>query len=220
LATCLGDFSVKSLAKYRGRGLIDMHGCHPFTAALSLSVMAGTSFTHVFPLPASAKAYLAHVAPSLPAWCRPCANDAAVFQRPARPNVARVVHVSVAPRARRVRRSRFHHQQISGGSSPKILGGGPAPGASIPSSPFFLPPLPSLPTSIPSPFPVFYSPPIPLPILPFPLPLPSSSLPIPFPFERGSGGITPGKIFRIKDDRRWILEHFGHDNNIFMNQVF
>jgi hypothetical protein len=74
--------------------------------------MAGTSFTHVFPLPASAKAYLAYVAPLLPAWCRPCANDAAVFQRPARPNVARVVHVSVAPRARRVPRSRFHHQQM------------------------------------------------------------------------------------------------------------
>jgi hypothetical protein len=30
----------------------------------------------------------------------------------ARPNVARVVRVSVAPRARRVRRSRFHHQQM------------------------------------------------------------------------------------------------------------
>jgi hypothetical protein len=89
-----------------------MHGCHPFTAALSLSVMAGTSFTHVFPLPASAKAYLAHVALSLPAWCRPCTNDAAVFQRPARLNVARVVHVSVEHRARRVRRSRFHHQQM------------------------------------------------------------------------------------------------------------
>jgi hypothetical protein len=30
--------------------------------------MAGTSFTHVFPLPASAKAYLTYVVPSLPAW--------------------------------------------------------------------------------------------------------------------------------------------------------
>jgi hypothetical protein len=28
------------------------------------------------------------------------------------PNFARVVHVSVAPRARRVPRSRFHHQQM------------------------------------------------------------------------------------------------------------
>jgi hypothetical protein len=43
---------------------------------------------------------------------RPSANDAPVCQRPARPNVARVVRVSVAPRARRVPRSRFHHQQM------------------------------------------------------------------------------------------------------------
>jgi hypothetical protein len=89
------------------------HGCHPYAAALSPSVMAGTSFTHVFPLPASAATYLTYVAPSLPAWCRPSANNAAVGQRPAsRPHVARVVRVSVAPRARHVRRSRFHHQQM------------------------------------------------------------------------------------------------------------
>jgi hypothetical protein len=88
------------------------HGCHPYAAALSPSVMAGSSFTHLFPLPASAATHLTYVAPSLPAWCRPSANDAAVCQRPARPNVARVVRVSVAPRARHVRRSRFHHQQM------------------------------------------------------------------------------------------------------------
>ena len=27
----------------------------------------------------------------------------------------------------------------------------------------------------------------------------------------GSGGITLGKIFGIKDARRWVLEHFGHN---------
>jgi hypothetical protein len=42
---------------------------------------------------------------------RPSANDAAVCQRSARPNVARMICVSVAPRARRVPRS-IHHQQI------------------------------------------------------------------------------------------------------------
>jgi hypothetical protein len=98
---------------------------------------------------------------------------------------------------------------LSGGSSPKILGG-PAPGASIPSPPLFLPPLPfhSLPLIS------LYS--IPLPLIPSlsspsPLFLPSHSL----PFERGSGGITPGKIFRIKDARRWVLEHFG-DNKQYL----
>jgi hypothetical protein len=62
-------------------------------------------------IPASATTYLT----TWPYHClpgRPSANDAAVFQRPARPNVARVVRVSVAPRARRVPRSRFHHQQM------------------------------------------------------------------------------------------------------------
>jgi hypothetical protein len=34
------------------------HGCHPFVAALSPSVMAGSSFTYVFPLTASATTYL------------------------------------------------------------------------------------------------------------------------------------------------------------------
>jgi hypothetical protein len=64
---------------------------------------------------------------------------------------------------------------------------------------------------IPSPFPLFYSPspPIPLPFLPFPLPLPLFLPSHSLPFEGGSGGITPGKIFRIKDARRWALEHFG-----------
>jgi hypothetical protein len=90
----------------------------------------------------------------------------------------------------------------SGGSSPKILGGPgprgvhPFPSPFPPSSPFPFPPL------------SLYS--IPLPLIPSlsspsPLFLPSHSL----PFERGSGGITPGKIFRIKDARRWVLEHFG-----------
>jgi hypothetical protein len=68
--------------------------------------------------------------------------------------------------------------------------GGPAPGASIPSPPLSL-----------------YS--IPLPFLPFPLPLPLFLPSHSLPFEWGSGGITPGKIFRIKDARRWVLEHFG-----------
>jgi uncharacterized RDD family membrane protein YckC len=98
--------------------------------------------------------------------------------------------------------------------------GGPAPGASIPSSPFFLPPLPFPP--LPFPPLSLYSIPLPSlsPSFPFHSLFPSSSLPIPFPFERGSGGITPGKNFRIKDARRWVLEHFGDNNNIFVNQVF
>jgi transposase-like protein len=44
------------------------YGCHPFTATLSPSVMAGSRFTHAFPLPASATTYVTYVAPSLPAW--------------------------------------------------------------------------------------------------------------------------------------------------------
>jgi len=62
---------------------------------------------------------------------------------------------------------------------------------------------------------------LPSPPLPYSL-LPShASLPfLPFPFQRGSGGITPGKIFGIKDARRWVLEHFEHKINTFMNQVF
>jgi len=38
------------------------------------------------------------------------------------------------------------------------------------------------------------------------LPLPSP------PLSRGSGGMTPGKIFGITDARRRVLEHFGHKN--------
>jgi hypothetical protein len=83
--------------------------------------------------------------------------------------------------------------------------GGPAPGASIPSPPLFLPPLPF--HSLPFPSVLFPSHPSPLPSLSTPSPPlpPSRSL----SFEWGSGGITPGKIFRIKDARRWVLEHFG-----------
>jgi hypothetical protein len=36
----------------------------------------------------------------------------------------------------------------------------------------------------------------------------------------GSGGTTPGKIFKIKDARMWVLEHLEIINNIFMNQAF
>jgi hypothetical protein len=89
----------------------------------------------------------------------------------------------------------------SGGSSPKILGGPgprgvhPFPSPFPPSSPFSFPPL------------SLYS--IPLPFLPFPLPLPLFLPSHSLPFKRGSGGITPGKIFKIKDARSWVLEHFG-----------
>jgi hypothetical protein len=86
-----------------------------------------------------------------------------------------------------------------------MLGGARPPGR--PSLPLPFSSLLSL--SIPSPFPLFYSPPIPLPFLPFPLPLPLFLPSHSLPFERGSAGITPGKIFRIKDARRWVLEHFG-----------
>ena len=42
--------------------------------------------------------------------------------------------------------------------------------------------------------------------------LPSPSLPPspPLPLLSGVRGITPGKIFGIRDARRWVLEHFGH----------
>jgi hypothetical protein len=51
------------------------HGCHPFATALSPSVLAGTTVTHVLLLPASAPTYLIYVSPSLAG--RPCANGAA-----------------------------------------------------------------------------------------------------------------------------------------------
>ena len=59
----------------------------------------------------------------------------------------------------------------------------------------------------------FSSPPSPSPIppFPFPVPYPPPSLPsgsLPLPLKRGSGGVTPGKIFEILHCCRWVLAHF------------
>jgi hypothetical protein len=116
----------------------------------------------------------------------------------------------VSPKCQTFRRAAvrigWRRPASSGGSSPKILGG-PGPRASIPSPPLFLLPLPfhSLPFSS------ILFPSHPSPFLPFPLSLPLFLPSHSLPFERGSGGITPGKNFRIKDARRWVLEHFGNN---------
>jgi hypothetical protein len=71
---------------------IQRHGRHPFAAALLPSIWAGTNQTRVF------------------GWSsmrERCCYMSAV--RASRPNVARVVRVSVAPRARRMARYRFHN---------------------------------------------------------------------------------------------------------------
>jgi hypothetical protein len=81
---------------------------------------------------------------------------------------------------------------------------------------FLLSPFPTLPPFLPFPFPSVSShPPYPSPpTLPFP------SFPYPFPVLRGSGGITPGKIFKVTGARRRVLAHFWHNNTHLLTTCF